>query len=43
MLAQGWLEREGVDEEAYRFLEGYEDLAQGDNFTEDGEDIFQQT
>jgi hypothetical protein len=36
------LDREGVDDEAYGFLESYEDLAQGDNFTEDGEDIFQQ-
>jgi hypothetical protein len=42
MLAHGWLEREGVEDEAYSFLESYEDLAQGDNFTEEGDEVFQQ-
>jgi hypothetical protein len=26
------LDREGVDDEVFRFLEEYEDLAQGDDF-----------
>jgi len=40
MLASGWLDREGCDDEAFRFLERYEDLAQGDQFAEEGEEIY---
>jgi hypothetical protein len=40
MLACGWLDREGFDDEAFRFLEEYEDLAQGDRFVEEGEEIY---
>jgi hypothetical protein len=40
MLARGWLDRDGVEDEAFRFLESYEDLAQGDNFADEGEEVY---
>ena len=40
MLDKGWLDREGVSIEAFRFLESYEDLAQGDNFAEDEDEMY---
>jgi hypothetical protein len=40
MLARGWLDQDGVSDEAFRFLEEYEDLAQGDDFAEEGEDLY---
>ena len=40
MLASGWLDREACDDEAFHFLERYEDLAQGDQFVEEGEEIY---
>src|ERR1700736_991132 len=40
MLDKGWLDREGVSIEAFCFLESHEDLAQGDNFAEDEDEMY---
>ena len=37
LLLRGCLDREDIDEEAFRFLEDYEDMAQGDAYEDNSE------